>query len=268
MRLAAAFAVLTALMQGPLVAASKAPFTFDEMMKLGRISDPQVSPDGATVAFTVQTVDMAGNGMPTQIYTVSLSGGAPRQITQDGSQNARPRWTPDSKRIIFTSNRSSGSQIWSMQPDGSDARQLTNLPTEADGEIVSPDGKLLLFTSLVYPECMAAGVKPGSDYDAGCNKTKLDQEAAGKMHARVYTHLLYRHWTTYQGARRSHLLIQSLNGGTPLGTPKDLTPGDRDVPPFSLGGSETYSFSPESTEIAYTSNTDPDLASSTNTDIF
>jgi dipeptidyl aminopeptidase/acylaminoacyl peptidase len=268
MRLAATLAVFTALMQGPLIAASKAPFTFEEMMKLGRIGEPQLSPDGLTVAFTVRTVEMASNATPAQIYTVALNGGAARQITRDGSQNARPRWMPDSKRIIFISNRSGRSQIWSMEADGSDARQLTNLPTEADGEIVSPDGKLLLFTSLVYPECASAGAKPGSGYDAGCNKTKLDQEAAGKMHARVYTHLLYRHWTTYQGARRSHLLIQPLDYGTPRGTPKDLTPGDRDVPPFSLGGPETYSFSPESTEIAYVSNTDPDLASSTNTDIF
>src|SRR6478752_3928884 len=145
MRLAAAFAVFTALMQGPLAAASKAPFTFDEMMKLGRVGDPQLSPNGSTVAFTVQTVDVASNVMPTQIYTVALNGGAARQITRDGSKNGRPRWTPDSKRIIFTSNRSSGSQIWSMQADGSDARQLTNLPTEAEGEVISPDGKLLLF---------------------------------------------------------------------------------------------------------------------------
>jgi dipeptidyl aminopeptidase/acylaminoacyl peptidase len=266
MRLAAAFAVFAALAQGPLVAASKAPFTFDEMMKLGRIGDPQLSPDGTAVAFTVQTIDMAANARPTQIYTVPMNGGPARQITRDGSQNARPRWTPDSKRIVFTSNRSSGSQIWSMAPDGSDARQLTNLPTEAEGEIVSPDGKLLLFTSLVYPECTASGAKPGVDYDSGCNKTKLDQEAAGKMHARVYTHLLYRHWTAYQGARRSHLLVQPID--TPGSAPKDLTPGDRDVPPFSLGGPEAYSFAPDSSEIAYVSNADPDLASSTNTDIF
>ena len=61
MRLAAAFAVFTALMQGPLTAASKAPFTFEEMMKLGRIGEPQLSPDGLTVAFTVRTVEMASN---------------------------------------------------------------------------------------------------------------------------------------------------------------------------------------------------------------
>src|SRR6476469_3750855 len=131
MRLAATLAVFTALMQGPLIAASKAPFTFEEMMKLGRIGEPQLSPDGLTVAFTVRTVEMASNATPTQIYTVALNGGAARQVTRDGSQNTRPRWTPDSKRIIFISNRSGGSQIWSMKVDGSDARQLTNLPTEA-----------------------------------------------------------------------------------------------------------------------------------------
>src|SRR6185437_3253743 len=108
MRLAAAFAVFTALMQGPLVAASKAPFTFDEMMKLGRVGEPQLAPNGLTVAFTVRTVEMTGNATPTQIYTVALNGGAARQVTREGSQNARPRWTPDSKRIIFTSNRSGG----------------------------------------------------------------------------------------------------------------------------------------------------------------
>ncbi|MFZ0592500.1 MAG: S9 family peptidase, partial [Bryobacteraceae bacterium] len=83
-------------------AGTKAPFTFDAMMKLARIGDPQLSPDGNTVAFTVQTVDMANNSKPTQIYVVPLNGGDARQITHEGSQNARPRWMPDSKRIVFT----------------------------------------------------------------------------------------------------------------------------------------------------------------------
>ena len=58
------------------------------------------------------------------------------------------------------------------------------------------------------------------------------------MHARVYTHLLYRHWTHYQGRRRSHLLIQQYRRQRDL--PKDFTPGDIDVPPFSLEGPEPY----------------------------
>jgi dipeptidyl aminopeptidase/acylaminoacyl peptidase len=264
MRIGLALFLVSGLLRLPLMAAGKEPFTFDAMMKLARIGDPQLSPDGVTVAFTVQTVDMAQNSKPTQIFVVSVNGGEPRQITQEGTQNARPRWTPDSRHIIFTSNRKDGSQVWSMNADGSGATELTNLPTEAEGEIVSPDGKLLLFTSLVYPACQPQSAGAGVAYNSDCNKKKLDEEAASKMHARTYSHLLYRHWTEYQGPRRSHLLIQSLNGGEI----KDLTPGDRDVPPFSLGAPESYVFAPNSEEVTYVSNTDADLSTSTNSDLF
>jgi dipeptidyl aminopeptidase/acylaminoacyl peptidase len=263
MRLAMGFIVVIAIGLRAFPA-DKPPFTFDAMMTLARIRDPQLSPDGKSVAFTVQTVDIRNNANPTQVYVVPLDGGESRQITRDGSQNARPRWTPDAKRILFTSNRGGSKQIWSINPDGGDAKQVTNLPTEADGETVYPDGKLLLFTSLVDPSCAPPDPKPGFNYDESCNKRNLDLEAASKMHARVYTHLLYRHWTEYQGLRRSHLLLQSIGGVAS----KDLTPGDRDVPPFSLESPEAYAFSPDSSEITYVSNTDPDLATSTNSDLF
>ena len=115
---------------------AQAPFTFDAMMRIARIDEPSLSPDGRMVAFQVQTVDMAANTKPVQIYVVPMDESAPpRQITQQGN-NTRPRWSPDSKRIFFVSDRSNSSQVWSMNPDGTDARQVTNLPTEADGEIV------------------------------------------------------------------------------------------------------------------------------------
>lgn len=264
MRIAVLCAVLGSLFGGPALAA-KAPFTFDAMMKLARIDDPQLSPDGKQVAFTVQTVDMANNAKPTQIYVVPMEGGSAQQLTTEGTANTRPRWTPDSKRILFISDRSNGQQIWSMTADGKDARPLTSVPTDAGGETISPDGKLLLFASDVYPDCEAANATPGVDYDAACNKAKLDAEAASKMHARVYDSLLYRHWTTYKGKRRQHLLIQMLDG---TGKIRDLTPGDLNTPPFAVGGPEAYAFSPDSTQITYVANTDTDLATSTNSDLF
>jgi Tol biopolymer transport system component len=91
------------------------------MMALKRIADPQISPDGRWVAFSVQTVDLGANKKPTQIWIVPLDGGAPRQITQDGDDNERPRWSPDSRRIAYVSNRGGSSQIWLMDPDGSNA---------------------------------------------------------------------------------------------------------------------------------------------------
>ncbi|MBV8550922.1 MAG: S9 family peptidase [Acidobacteriaceae bacterium] len=244
----------------------KAPFTFDAMMRIARIDDPQLSPDGKTVAFTVQTVDMPNNTKPAQIYVVPVDGGAPaKQITSEGMTNVRPRWMPDSKRILFVSDRVNGSQIWSMNPDGTDAKELTNLPTGADGVTVSPDGKLILFTSDVYPGCSAANAAPGVGYDAACNKSKFDADSASKMHARVFHALFYRHWTQYQGNRRQHLLIQSIDGAAGV---RDLTPGDLNTPPFSLGSLEAYAFSPDSTQVTYVANTDPDLATSTNSDLF
>jgi dipeptidyl aminopeptidase/acylaminoacyl peptidase len=249
---------------------AKEPFTFDALAKIARIDDPQVSPDGKMVAFTVQTVDLAANTKPTNVFVVSIDGGAPIRLTNDGTSNTRPRWTPDSKRIFYVSDRpntsggSDNTQVWSMNADGRDHRPITNIPTGADGVTISPDINLIIFTSDVYPDCEPSNAVPGIDYDAACNKANLDKDAASKMHARVYTSLLYRHWTQYQGNRRRHLLIQTLNAGKV----RDLTPGPVDTPPFSLGGPEQYAFSPDSTQIAYVANYDPDLSTSTNSDIY
>ena len=266
MRRAALWAMLAVTVTAPCCFSAKAPFDFDAMMKLARIDDPHLSPDGKWVAFTVQSVDLPNNATPTQIYIVAVDGStAPQRITNDGNSNTRPRWMPDSQHIVFVSDRSNGSQIWSMNADGSAPKPLTNLPTNAEGVTLSPDGKLILFTSAVYPGCAAASAAPGAEYDAPCNKTKLDQETASKMDARLYTSLLYRHWTEYAGSRRKHLLIASSDGS---GKIRDLTPGNLNVPPFSLGGPDAYVFSPDSTQITYVSNTDPEPATSTNSDLF
>ncbi|MBV8867555.1 MAG: S9 family peptidase, partial [Acidobacteriaceae bacterium] len=261
----AALCAFSIVALGASASAAKAPFSFDAMMRVQRIDDPQLSPDGKTVAFTVQTIDLPNNIKPVQIYTVPVDGGAPLLITHEGGSNTRPRWTPDSKRIVFVSDRSQGSQVWSMNADGSDPKPVTNIPTEASDVTVSPDGHLVMFTSDVYPACEPRDAKPGVSYDLACNKSKLDEEAASKMKARVFYSLLYRHWTQYYGARRKHILIQSADGS---GEPRDLTPGNLSTPPFSLGGPEPYVFSPDSTQITYVANTDPDLSTSTNSDLF
>jgi dipeptidyl aminopeptidase/acylaminoacyl peptidase len=235
--------------------AQKLPFTVQTMLKISRISEPMLSPDGRLVAFTVQTVDLDKNTKPKQIYTVAMSGGFPRQITHDGNNNERPRWSPDSKQIYYVSDRDGSSQVWAMNPDGANARQITHLSTEASGILVTPDGQKIVLLSGVYPEC-------GSD-DA-CNKKKLDDEAKNKVKARIYTSLLYRHWNEWQSKRRQHLMVIDKDG-TGL---KDLTPGTRDVPPFSLGGPDDYAISPDSTEVAFTMNADADLATSTNSDVY
>ena len=258
-------ALCAAAISVSVLSAGKPPFTADAMLRLARVSEPQLSPDGQTVAFTVQTVDLPNNTKPSKIYVVGVGGGPARPLTNEGQSNSRPRWTPDSRRIFFVSDRANGSQVWSMNPDGSDQKAVTNIPTDADNETLSPDGKLLVFTSDVFPACAAAPSSSPAEYDVGCNKTAVDGETANKMKARVFTSLLYRHWTQYQaGKRRRHTLIQSLE----TGKVRDLTPGPLEVPPFSLGGSEPFAFSPDSSQLTYVANTDPDLATSTNSDLF
>ena len=234
--------------------AQKQNFDVHALLRIARIADPQISPDGRLVAFTVQTIDLENNRKPRHIYTVPVTGGTPRRITLAGNLNDRPRWSPDGKRIAFISDRGGSAQVWLMNPDGAGSRQVTNLATEAGGVIYSRDGANLLFTSEVYPDCP----------DDACNQQRLKAEETSKVKARAYTRLLYRHWDRWQGKRRSHLFVVPVEGGVP----KDLTPGDRDVPPFSLGGGDDYAVSPDGQEVCFVMNPDPVLATSTNSDLF
>lgn len=247
-----ALAVISTLTSLP---AQQTPFDAEAMMRISRISEPQVSPDGTTVAFTVQSIDLESNTKPKQIWVVPVTGGTPRRITNTGTTNERPRWSPDSKHIAFVSNRGGSSQVWLMDPDGTNPRQVTNLSTEASGVLFSPDGKALLFNSEVYPDCP----------DDACNKKRLEEEKTSKVKARIYTSLLYRHWTEYQTARRAHLLTVPIEGG---GSPRDLTPGPHSVPPFSLGGPDDYAISPDGKELCYVMKPDPEPAVSTNSELY
>ena len=245
---------LVAFVFAASLAAQKQPFDVQALLQIARVQEPQLSPDGKTVAFTVQTVDIEKNIKPKQIYTVPLMGGSPRQITLQGADNERPQWSPDSSRIAFISDRGGSAQVWIMNADGSNARQITNLSTEAGGVLFSPDGKKLVFTSSVYSDCP----------DDACNKGRLEAEKNNKVKARSYTTLLYRHWTEWQTKRRSHLMVVDTDGGLV----KDLTPGDREVPPFSLGGPDDYAISADSKEVCYSMNADPVAATSTNADLY
>src|SRR5271170_907152 len=87
----------------PRLSAQKQPFAVQALLTIARIQEPQLSPDGKTVAFTVQTDDLALNANPKQIYTVAVAGGLPLQITMQGTDNERPEWSPDSSHMAFIS---------------------------------------------------------------------------------------------------------------------------------------------------------------------
>src|SRR5258708_3492834 len=148
---------VTVCSAGGLVAQKK-PLDVETLLKIQRIGEPALSPDGKLVAFSVQTPDLEKNTRPSQIYVVPIDGGTPRQLTREGANNQRPRWSPDSKRIYFISDRAGASpngtaQVWAMDANGANLRQITKLSTEAGGILISPDGKTIVFESSVYPEC-------------------------------------------------------------------------------------------------------------------
>jgi dipeptidyl aminopeptidase/acylaminoacyl peptidase len=243
------------LLLAGLLRAQQPGMDVNALLSIVRLSDPQVSPDGGTVAFVAQTIDVAANAKHNSIYTVPIAGGDPKLL----GVGDRPRWASGGSKIIFDSDRNGSGQIWIMNADGTGAAQLTALASEASDVTVAPDSKHIIFTSEVFPDC---GI------DGACNKKALDA-AKTAPHARIINSLLYRHWTTWQGARRSHLISAVLDTGAgTVSDFKDLTPGNRDVPPFSLGGPDDYVISPNSQEVCFAMNTDEQPASSTNSDLF
>ncbi len=251
--------LLAAMVTTALVASGqespKRAITFRDLISMHRVSDPQISPDGKWIAYSVATPDYGANHLVHDIWLIPTAGGESRQLTHDGTAE-RPRWSPDSKRIAFLSSHAgSTTEIYSISPEGREATKITALSTDVDNELWSPDGKWIAFVSAVYPECR----------DDACNAAREAESKKSKVKAHVYERLLYRHWNAWSEGKRSHLFVVPADGGTA----RDLTPGaDYDVPPFNLGEAEAISFSPDSQEIAFTANTDKDEARSTNGDVF
>src|SRR5437764_4037356 len=265
----------TALAQPP----QKRPFTFEDMMKLKRVGVPVPSPDGKWVVFDCVDVDLEANTRISHLWIVPANGpaAAGRRLNPTPNHEERPRFSPDGKRLIWTSKATDPTQIWMCDFDWGKGvlvakpHQVTELSSGADGGIWSPDGKNIVFVSAVYPDCK----------DDACNKQRDEELKKSKVKAKIFSRLFYRHWSAFTEFKRSHLFVQSVEApvpvpgagnGTAAGTaatrPRDLTPGDHDVPPFNLGGQDMYAISPDGQELAYTSNIDEVEATSTNNEIF
>jgi len=167
----------------------KHPFTFEDMMKLKRVGAPVPSPDGKWVLFDAEDVDLEANTRISHLWIVPATGGESRRLNPTSNHEERPRFSPDGKRLIWTSKATDPTQIWVCDFDTSagalvgQPHTVTNISTGADGGIWSPDGKNILFVSAVYPDCK----------DDACNKERDEELKKSKVKAKIFTRLFYRH---------------------------------------------------------------------------
>ena len=252
------------------------PMELEDLFRLHRVSDPQISPDGSLVAFVVTEPVKAENRTDSDIWLVATTGGEARKLTNSAQHDRHPRWSPDGQWIAFESNREGTFQIWIMPAAGGEAHRLTDLATEAGQPVWSPDGKQLAFVSAVFPEFSA---RPFAESDR-LNREKLEERAHAKVQARHFDRLLYRHGEAWVDDRRQHVFVLPVQRGgsaggfdrLAAGEPRDVTPGDNDAvptaPTFSLG--DEFAFSPDGRSLVFAAPPVPvrEQAWSTNHDLF
>nr|XP_061804844.1 dipeptidyl-peptidase 5-like [Nerophis lumbriciformis] len=238
-----ALLVIAALLSsGVLVATAAAePRAFDvrDLVMFERLSDPQPSPNGRWVAFTVRSTDLEADKGRTDIWLVPSDGSAaPRRLTENPAADYSPRWAVDGLSLFFLSTRSESSQIWQLKLGGGEARQITDLPVDVDNLVLSPDGRRLAFTAAV-----AAGCK-----DLACTAERSKTAADSTVSGQLYDQLFVRHWDTWKDGSRSHLFVWHPGSAEPVDVSAAL---DADVPSQPFGGAEEITFTPDGTQIVF-----------------
>ncbi|MDL2231045.1 S9 family peptidase [Bacteroidales bacterium OttesenSCG-928-L19] len=226
---------------------SKGILTEEIMWYLGRLSNPQVSPDQKTVLFSVKYFDYKKNRGNQELYTIALEGGEPVKITSTAADEHSACWRPDGKKIAYLLHGETGSQIWECNPDGSEAKQLTKIEGSINGFSYSPDMKHLLYTMQVSLDPKIVDRYP-------------DLPDANAM---IYDELMYRHWDSWSDGTYEHLFIADYPS---MENSIELMNGEK----FSVDGIGETAWSPDGTKIAYCSKkmSGKAWAESTNSDIY
>jgi dipeptidyl aminopeptidase/acylaminoacyl peptidase len=202
------------------------PMTIHDLIAAVRVSDPQLSPDGSTVAYVRTTTDTTTGRRNADIWIVPADGSAaPKLLIGGDATENTPRWAPDGKHIAFLSNRGGTTQVYLADASGGGITPLTKLDAGAMPPLVfSPDASTLAFVSDV----------------------RMFDEPAG---VHVLTRLLFRHWDEWRENVRHHIFAVPVSGGEA----RDLTPGDFDSPPTQQEDA-AITFTPDSRAVVFVSN--------------
>jgi dipeptidyl aminopeptidase/acylaminoacyl peptidase len=224
------------------------------LWKLGRVSEPQLSPDGKTILYGITWYDLEANKGNRDLFTIPANGGIPMKVTSFKGSESNGIYRPDGKKIGFLSAKSGSMQIWEINPDGSDSRQVSNVSGDISGFAYSPKGDKLLYTLRVKLDKTVNDLYPDLP----------------KANARLESDLMYRHWDSWSDFSYSHIFVTPYSDGK-LGDATDIMKDERfDCPMLPWGGMEQISWSPDGNMIAYCCKklTGKEYSLSTNSDIY
>ncbi|WP_200960636.1 S9 family peptidase [Sediminicola sp. YIK13] len=217
--------------------------TIEELMQLKTVKNPVISPDGQWVAFTVAEMDLKKDAWETRIWMVPSKGGEAIPMTAKGYSASEPKWSSDNKYLSFLASKKEGdkTQVWTLNRQGGEAEQLTKIPQGVSSHEWSPKGKeLMLRIKDPKPEELTA-----------------DKEDDKKAKPYVVDRLQFKQdYQGYLDRYRTHLYILTMGDSIP----RQITSGDFD--------DEDPVWSPDGTQIAFTSNRSDNPDGNSNTDIW
>jgi dipeptidyl aminopeptidase/acylaminoacyl peptidase len=244
---------------------------FADVLAIGRVSQPAVSPDGQKVAYVRRDFVAGEDRFRASVRLVDLESGEDRELTPGPGNHHSPAFSPDGQTLAIVSKRDDhGPQLWLLPLAGGEARRLTRGIGGVQSPLWSPDGKRLAFArdvivSVDYKPKKAKAADGDADKPEEAPKTgEVFGVINTKSSAKVSDSLLFRHWDAWRDRRRKHVFIVDAQSGQL----RDLTPGDWDAPPISLGSDRDFDFSPDGKELAFVANPDEVVARSTNNCIF
>ncbi|OYX19725.1 MAG: peptidase S9, partial [Brevundimonas diminuta] len=227
----------------PATTQARAAFTYQDMISANRLGDPQVSPDGEWVVYSLTQTDVAANKRSSALYILGLKGEAQPQklaISEGGANTAR--WGADGK-LYFLSSRSGSSQVWVSADKGATATQVTALPTDVNAYRINGAGDAVAVSLAVYPDA--------ADLNASVARGKT--EAERKSTGQVYDRMFVRHWDTWNDHTQNHLFVQSIGAdGQASGEPVWVTKGfDGDNPSKPFGDESEFTFAPDGQSLVF-----------------
>ena len=227
--------------------------TPEALWAMGRIGGMNVSPDGKRVVYTVAYYSVPENKSNREVFVMNADGSDNKQITKTGFAENEGVWIKGGTKIAFLCNESGSSQLWEMNPDGTDRKRLSDYDKDIEGFAFSPDEKKVLFISQVKTVNSTADKYPDLDKATGV----------------IITDLMYKHWDEWV-TTVPHPFVADFDGES-ISNPVDVMEGELFESPMKpFGGIEQLAWNTTSDKIAYTSRkkTGKEYAISTNSDIY